>query len=1149
ECDFARLRDFLREKLPEYMVPAAFMNLPALPLTASGKADRKHLPAPVLEGESTGGHKARSDAEILLCTLFAQVLQLEQVGPNDNFFELGGDSILALQLIAQARAHGVILSVRDIFQSPDVEGLALRVAPLAESTLSGEAGETLDTSALRERFRKQYPQLETVLPLTPLQQGILFLSQEEKSAYQVQLKLRIEGDFDPERFRKAWEDILERHQALRVAIPLNETAFAVVCRKVALPFVLEDWQSLPQTQLQEKLDAFVEHERTQGFALDVAPLLKIAVVQVAEKTWEMLLTCHHIVLDGWSLALVVAEALHHYAGQPLPEAPSLSTYSAWLQSRPLAAALDWWRRKLEDFDTPNRIDLPVTAPQNGFGEETLVFTAEETFKLEQTARALRSTPSTFLQVLWAVLLGRLSDRDDVVFGNVVAGRPAELAGAERMVGMFINTVPVRLHIDAPVDELVRAATSFLSERPEYAPLHQVQAQASIPKGSSLFDTLFIYENYPVDERLFGKEAGFAITASEGIEAPPYPLTLTALPGKSLTLKLGYDRQRYDAQGAAHILLWLARMIRAALDNTAQLALGLPLLNEMERSQILYACNATQSTFPQEKTLPQLFEEQAARTPEALAVSDATKHLKYDELNALSNRIAFAVRSSLADIGRLHSGSQTLSQPIVGLCVERSVERVAALLGIHKAGCAYLPLDPRHPAERLDFELRDADVALVVSTRKQAACLPQGVARLLLDETDLERFSPENPSSLLAPTDLAYIIYTSGSTGRPKGVMVEQRGVVNRLCWLQRVLPYTPQDVILHKTPITFDVSVPELYGGWLGGAALHMLDPGAEKDPQRIAATIAERRITSIHFVASMLEAFLDHLEASPEDRAGCASLRRVFTSGEAVSKELVARFNRVLRPVAGASLHDLYGPTEASIEVSCYPCPQETPRIKTIGRAIDNTQLYILDRRGEPQPFGVPGELHIGGVQVARGYLNRPELTAERFIPNPFGEGRLYKTGDWARRLENGEIEYLGRIDQQVKIRGFRIELGEIEAAIRDFPGVRDVLVNPFGEKGHQRLCAYVVGDCDFAKLRSFLAGKLPDYMIPAAFMNLPALPLTASGKADRTSLPHPETVSHKEYRPPRTQSEETLCALCAKILGLERMGLDDHFFEAGGD
>ncbi|NLC71631.1 MAG: amino acid adenylation domain-containing protein, partial [Desulfuromonadaceae bacterium] len=1106
----------------------------------SGKADRNSLPHPEI-GPSDAYVAPKTEEEKLLCALFEQILQIEKVGTQDNFFAMGGDSILALQVIAQARRRGFDLNVRDLFKSPTVEGLAVRLASrrnLREEKPAPVKSSLQPPPEVLGRLKRLYPDLETALPLTPLQQGILFHSLESPGAYQVQLCFRIEGIFDTQRFAAAWKEVLGRHQILRMAVPDGETAFMAVIRRAELPFTCEDWRG--RNKPEDALQDYILHDRKRGFDLSHPPLLRLGVLQMADHTWEVVFNSHHLTLDGWSLSVVMTEVLKLYDGEPLSPPALFQDYAAWLHSRPMEPSLAWWREVLTGFDKPNRIDLAMAEAGEGFGEETRLLNAALADRIDRVARELRTTRSTLLQALWGILIGHLSGAQDIVFGNVVSGRPAQIPHIEKMAGMFINTVPVRVRTE---ERTLRAILSELTamqgerEEHEYAPLHQVQAQAPIPRGMPLFESLFVYENYPVDERLVAsRNRDFTITDSEGVETPPYPLTLTVLPGRDLVLKLGHDRQRCDQGGAANILRWFEHLAVAALDRIDGRVCDLPLTDAAEFELVVHRFNDTAADFPRDKTLHLLFEEQAEKTPGNIAVRDSGRVLTYGELNAYANRISHALIARGVE-----------KETLVGLCLERSVDLSAAILGIHKAGGAYVPLDPRYPKERFSLLCQDAGLELIIAV---AATAPQFDGRLLLlDEDDLSVFPEDNPRVPVAADNLAYVIFTSGSTGRPKGVMVEHRGVVNRLFWLHHGLPYSPADVIMQKTPVTFDVSVPELYGGFVAGSSVCMLDPGAEKDPERIVETIEENGVTSIHFVASMLEAFLDHLQAVPSDIPRCATLNRVFTSGEAVSRGLVERYNRILRPATGAGLQDLYGPTEGTIEVSWYPCPKDTPAVKTIGKPVENTFLYILDGHGQPQPVGVPGELCIGGVQVARGYLNQPELTAEKFVPNPFASGRIYKTGDLARWLPSGEIEYLGRIDQQVKIRGFRIELGEIENALKQHPLVVDALVNPFGGKGEQRLCAYVVGDFEPGELRAHLAEKLPEYMVPAAFVKLDAIPLTPSGKADRKNLPHPEFQPKAGFTAPRTETEQALCALFASVLNIDRIGIHDNFFEAGGD
>ena len=987
-----------------------------------------------------------------------------------------------------------------------------------------------------DRLAGSYPTLENILPLTPLQQGILFHALESEGAYQVQLHFRVEGKFNPERFRKAWQKTVDRHEILRMAVPEGETGFMVINREAQVPYRFEDRRNDPEPD--KRLQAYLETDREEGFDLSRAPLLRLAIFQVTDRAWEIVLNNHHIILDGWSLAIVMADVMKLYAEEPLGRPLPFADYAEWLHRRETDASLEWWRSTFAGFDKPNHIDLATAEKGTGFGEQTLALDPEVFRQLDRLARKLRSTPSTLLQAIWGGLVSRLTGDTDIVFGNVVSGRPAAMPGIENMVGMFINTVPVRLQTeDQTFGELVEKLTTLQGEREqhEFTPLYLTQAQAAIQRGTSLFETLFVYENYPVDESLEcadGKD--FAITATRGIEAPHYPLTLAVLPGDHLNLRLTHDRSRYDNRGAERLLAWFEAFLRSALQEPGSLINRLAFLKNEERQRVVNDFNRTEVPYPADRVLHRIFTGQALKTPANIAVRDAREALSYEELNARANRIAHALIAK--GVG---------PESLVGLCLERCSGLIAAILAIHKAGGAYVPLDPHYPAERLAFMIEDAGIRQMVSVSSSA---PEFSGELLLlDKEDLSSYPDTDPDVIVAPGNAAYVIYTSGSTGKPKGVAVEHGSAVNRIQWMQDTFALKEQDVILQKTTTTFDVSVWELAWWYFAGASVHMLEPGAEKDPARIVAAIEEARVTTLHFVPSMMGAFLEYLESTTKEVERCATLKRVVTSGEALPRGMVERFNTLLRPL-GTELHNLYGPTEATIDVSWYPCPAVTPDIIPIGKPVANTRLYVLDAFGNPQPVGVPGELCIGGVQVARGYLNRPELNAGKFVANPFAEGRLYKTGDLARWLEDGNLEYLGRIDQQVKIRGFRIELGEIESALRDHPSVREAIVNPFGDRGEQRLCAYIVGAFDATELRTHLSATLPDYMVPSAFVKLDRLPLTPSGKADRKNLPDPHLGAQAAYTAPRSDGEKILCNLFEEILGVEKVGIHDNFFALGG-
>ncbi|MBQ6669330.1 MAG: amino acid adenylation domain-containing protein, partial [Deltaproteobacteria bacterium] len=809
----------------------------------------------------------------------------------------------------------------------------------------------------------------------------------------------------------------------------------------------------------------------------------------------------------------------------------------WLDEERINGESLWWRRELEDI--PQLLELPTDRlrPEvlSNHGDRVpLVLEKETTAALERMAQAQGATLFMVLETLWALFLHKYSHAEDIVVGSTVSGRLRP--EIERTVGLFVNTLPLRHRFteDSTTFNVLLAQTRqrvLKMQAHQEIPFEKLVEDLAPQRSAShtpIFQTMFVLGDRAFDcPELCNLDV---VPLFPEFDSAKFDLTLSLEESGKGTLEghLEFSTDLFERASAVRMTHHFAQLVQAAVSAPDAPLCELSLLDAVEYEAVTSGFNRTQSPIPRGTTLHGLFEAQVERHPQAPALLSDEAHLSYAQLNTRANHIAHQVAEHLS-----HGEKR-----IVGICMERGFGLVAALLGVLKAGCAYLPLDPSLPVERLHLMLRDAGAAGVIVCKTSCGRF-EDFKELVLDEASFAEDEASNPHFAVGEDDLAYVIYTSGSTGQPKGVLVEHRSIVNKVVTLPALLGESCSACALVTASFSFDPFIEQLMLGLYCAQPVRLLDEAELTDPARFWALVRKYGVRRVDLTPSLALPLFEHFPAEP------LPLTHLLLGGEAIPQALM---QLLAEKAPQLSIFNMYGPTETTVESLIARLDPKSGRIP-IGLPCANCSAYILDSNLQPQPFGVPGELYIGGVQVARGYLNRPELTAERFLPNPFGEGRLYRTGDWARRLENGEIEYLGRIDQQVKIRGFRIEPGEIEAAIRDFPGVRDVLVNPFGEKGHQRLCAYVVGDCDFAQLRSFLAEKLPDYMIPAAFMNLPALPLTASGKADRKSLPHPETVSHREYRPPRTQSEETLCTLCAKILGLERVGLDDHFFEAGGD
>ncbi|HEX8128534.1 MAG TPA: amino acid adenylation domain-containing protein, partial [Pyrinomonadaceae bacterium] len=1017
--------------------------------------------------------------------------------------------------------------------------------------------------------------VEDLYPLSPLQQGLLFhtLYAPESGVYVEQLNCTLGGELDLDAFGRAWRQTVERHPILRTAFVWEglDEPVQVVRRSVRLPFVQEDWRASSAAEQGASLRAYLKDDLRRGFDLSKAPLMRIALLQLSEDTYQFIWSYHHLMLDGWCIPLVLREVFAFYEafsrGESFaPERPRpYRDYIAWLRRQDLRKAEAFWRQTLKGFHAPTPLpgvkafdgaDGKVGQADEEYGEQEISLPAETTAALQSLARSQGLTLNTLVQGAWALLLGRYSGERDVVFGVTVAGRPAELAGVEAMVGLFINTLPLRVEVDGG-QELLPWLKSLQAQQTElrqyeYSPLVQVQGWSDVPRGMPLFESLLVFENYPVDASFRQQLAQLSVSNIQKVERTNYALNLLAVPGTQLLLRFSYDRRRFNAQTIERMLGHLQTVLENFVTHPSRRIAAVPLLAPAEQRQLLVEWNSTGRDYPQHVCLHELFEAQVERTPDAVALVFEDESVNYSELNRRANALAERLRASGVE-----------AETRVGVYAERSVEMVVGLLGVLKAGGAYVPLEPTYPAERLSFMLADAQVSVLLTQERFLAALPptqHGAEIICLDRDwkEIDGLNAENrPGGASSAHNAAYIIYTSGSTGRPKGVVNTHRGICNRLLWMQDEYELTCDDRVLQKTPFSFDVSVWEFFWPLMTGARLVVARPGGHQDSAYLVRLIARERITTLHFVPSMLSVFL----AEEQGLEACRSLRRVICSGEALAKELQERFFARL----AAELRNLYGPTEAAVDVSYWACVRDDARLSVpIGRPIANTQLYVLDGELQPVPVGVAGELYIAGVGLARGYLNRPELTAEKFIANPFGReagARLYRTGDAARFLEGGEIEFLGRLDGQVKLRGFRIELGEIESVLAEHHQVGECVVvareDARGEGGDdRRIAAYFVPAGETLPtpdaLRSFLREKLPEYMLPSAFVALPALPLTPNGKLDRRALPAPEpaTATRDGHGEGVRCSplEEVLAGIWAEVLGLERVGLHDNFFESGG-
>ncbi|RMS13064.1 Pyoverdine sidechain peptide synthetase IV, D-Asp-L-Ser component [Pseudomonas coronafaciens pv. coronafaciens] len=1047
-----------------------------------------------------------------------------------------------------------------VFERDTVQRLADEYAVelqqlIAHCTTEGVAGVTPSdfplarlTQSQLSRLPMPAAQIEDIYPLAPMQQGMLFhtLFEQEAGNYINQMRVEVSG-LDVPRFRAAWQATLDAHEVLRSGFVSHlEQSLQVVLRDVSMPFVELD----ACAQSSEWIDDWANADRQQGFDLAKGPLLRLAVLRTGEQTHQLIYTSHHILMDGWSSSRLLGEVLQRYSGQTLPRQVSrYRDYIEWLQRQDAALSERFWIGQLAGLDEPTRLVQAFKAPKNGpgHGDYLQLIDAENTRQLSEFAREQRVTLNTLVQSAWLLVLQRYTGQSSVTFGATVAGRPAELPGVEEQLGLFINTLPV---IASPRPEQrvadwvqqVQAKNIALREH-EHTPLYEIQRWAR-SAGEALFDTILVFENYPVSEALQqSAPQGLVFGGLHTHEQTHYPLTLVVNLGETLSMRFSYARQSFSelhmAQLSAHL-----RQVLQALARDPQAAIGeLALLDDHQQQQVLRSWNTTTADFPNEHCLHSLIEAQVLATPNAPALIFAAEQLSYAQLNARANQLAHRLRE--AGVG---------PDVLVGICVERSLELVIGLLAIIKAGGAYVPLDPDYPEDRLAYMMQDSGIGLLLTQTSllERLPVPEHVQSICLDQDGdwLAGYSTANPINLSHPQNLAYVIYTSGSTGKPKGAGNSHRALVNRLHWMQKAYGLNESDTVLQKTPFSFDVSVWEFFWPLLTGARLAVALPGDHRDPERLVQTIQEHQITTLHFVPSMLQAFLTHPQVE-----SCNSLRRVVCSGEALPAELAGQ---VLKRLPQASLYNLYGPTEAAIDVTHWTCTTDDVLSVPIGRPIDNLKTHILDDGLLPAAQGVAAELYLGGVGLARGYHNRAALTAERFVPDPFDEqgGRLYRTGDLARYRNEGVIEYAGRIDHQVKIRGLRIELGEIEARLHEHAGVREANVIDIDGPSGKQLVAYLVpADVDQGPdvlreaLKTHLKAHVPDYMVPTWFVFIDVMPLSANGKLDRRALPKPDVSrSQQGYVAPRTEFEQRLAALWQQVLQVEQVGLNDNFFALGG-
>ena len=1137
------IRHFLKKKLPEYMVPAFFVLLDELPLTPNGKIDRKALPKPEIVRSDAQFVAPRTPIEKLLVNIWKQVLGLEQVSVHDNFFEVGGHSLLATQLISRIRdSFTVELPLRELFAQPTIAGLAQVIQRVGQS-------EHLAPSIIPVSRDEQ-------LPLSFAQQRLWFLDQLEgaNANYNVPAVLRLTGSLDVHALQQCLNTIIQRHETLRTSFQTVEgMAFQVIAEQLAIPIKILNLEALDEATQTIEVQKLIRQEAQEPFDLATGPLIRVKVLQLESEEQVLLLTMHHIISDGWSMGVLVEEVTSLYQAfttdteAALPTLPvQYADFAHWqrqyLQGEVLENHLSYWKKQLAD--APPLLELPTDRPRpavQSFQGSIIPFalSAELTRQLQQLSQEMGTTLFMTLLSAFQVLLYRYSGQEDIVVGSPIANR--NHSEIENLIGFFVNTLALRSHLDSEMSfeqllKQVRQTTldAYTHQDVPFEKLvDELQPERSL-SYSPLFQVMFVLQNAPMGALALRDLQLQPMRGQNDLVKFNLTVSLTETE-QGIKGDFEYNTDLFDKQTVERMNTHFQILLEHVTTNPYQQVSQLSMLTEAEVHKLLYEWNDTALDYPCELCIHQLFEQQVEQTPEAVAVVFEDQHLTYRALNQKANQLAHYLQS-------LGVGPDVP----VGICLERSMEMLVGILGVLKAGGAYVPLDPNYPQERLAFMIEDSQVNFCLVQQHLLDKLPEHQTQTLCLDTDWEVVSlndRENLPSETTPNHLAYVIYTSGSTGTPKGVMVEHQSVV-RLVKNSSYVDFSSHHIFLQLAPITFDAATFEIWGALLNGANL-VLMPEAQPSLAQIAQSVEEYRVSTLWLTAGLFHLMVEH---HLEQLHG---VRQLLAGGDVLSVQAV---QQVTERLPECILVNGYGPTEGTTFSSAYRAVigKEIGDSVPIGRPIANTQIYVLDTEQQPVPIGVSGEIYIGGAGVARGYLNRPELTAQKFIADPFSsEGRLYRTGDLARYRPDGNLEFIGRVDNQVKLRGFRIELGEIEAALSEHPQVQQVVVIVQGESADDKhLVAYVVGEkVSIEAIRKYLSEKLPEYMVPAFFVLLDELPLTPNGKIDRKALPKPEIVrSDAQFVAPRTPIEKLLVNIWKQVLGLEQVSVHDNFFEVGG-
>ncbi|MDE9443624.1 amino acid adenylation domain-containing protein, partial [Xenorhabdus bovienii] len=1145
------LMTYLSARLPDYMVPASFTRIETVPLTLNGKLDCRALPAPMW-GNRDGYVAPRNALETQLCAVWQDILGLERIGIKDNFFRIGGNSLIAIKLTAAIRrVLAVEVPLAQVFELKTIAGLVAQMGQQACTVI---------------------PHVELVrYPLSFAQERMRFIEQFEQGthAYHIPYLVQLNDGDCLSLLETAIHRIVERH-------PVMKTVYRNDDEGQAYQQVLEGNLVL-RSQSCEAFDALLQAVRTElatPFDLTAEPGLRLCHYRVAEHHY-LLMMWHHIAIDGWSVDIFMDELAEIYSAlregrdsQLPPLEITYGDYARWqrdyLQGEVRERQLAYWQQTLASYEPlslPTDRSRPAQVDYQG-RDFNFVLGSGLSDQLRALAKTQETTLYTVLLSAFYVTLAKLSGQNDIVLGTPTDNR--HHAQTQPLIGMFVNSLVLRAQLEptGSVETLIKQTHAVIAQAKAHQdmPFEQLVDALEIERDTArhpIFQVMFGVQNFGGNQTDEAR-LPFSPVKLDGVLYSPAKFDLSLFMAEeqaNIAGGINYAVSLFDESSIARMADIYQRVLTAFVADQKQSLAGLDVLSAQERHTLLHRWNQTDVPYPQSRTLQQQFEAQVVATPDNVALVFAGATLTYRQVNERANQLAVVIRERYQQQRNVPMPADT---PIA-LYLDRSLEMIISILAVLKAGGAYVPMSPEYPPERTQFILTDTSAPCVVTQQRHLTALGEYTHVLSLiaaDDPSVTAGRPmDNPVPVNGATDLAYIIYTSGTTGQPKGVMLTHQSVMNRLCWMQSQYALNAADKVLQKTPYTFDVSVWELLAANWVGARIVIAPPEAHRQPETLHKLMQETGVTVVHFIPPMLSAFCQSLQALNQRLA--ATVRYVFCSGEALTGSQVRAF-KTINPGASA-LINLYGPTEAAIEVTYFDTAGEFNSNVPIGRAIDNTRLYVRDSYGNLSPIGAPGELYIGGAGVARGYWNQPELTAEYFVMNLFataedqvrGYTRLYKTGDLVRWRPDGNLEYLGRNDFQVKIRGYRIELGEIENALAAHPQVKQAVVIDREHEGNKALAAYLIteGLLSDEILIGQVSARLPDYMVPSSFTRIESVPLTLNGKLDRRALPAPVWVNRDDYVAPRNALETRLCAVWQDVLGLERVGIEDNFFRIGGN